>query len=285
MNDKQRVYLPSKRPRATLYYCLALISITLHLVIISAPVLAQSPPKSSTAELSLLPEFRPEPGVYYYDVFINRMRVGKVTIKTVHDDDMYTVEVKGKTRNAISSLYKVQYKGEVKMHPDPIKPLSATIEQRSGTKSRDVSMVFPSENKINVSQQDLKTGEQSTMKEYSLESDTFILDPFSTLFLVRVLDWEVGMAEIFRIFTGKKQYELKLLCKETSRLITDDVEREVWVIQPQVTTLTEPYETKLADYEVLLSKDELREILMIKGKANVGKLVARMRKFTPLPAQ
>ncbi|WP_163337455.1 DUF3108 domain-containing protein [Desulfopila sp. IMCC35008] len=282
MNTGQRICVPSGL-KVVFCSCLFLITLILHCLGIPTLVHADSSTRSSTADLSLLPEFQPEPGVYYYDVFINGMRVGKVTIKTVPDGDTYTIEVKGKTRKAISSLYKVQYKGEVKMQPDPIRPLSATIKQRSGTKIRDVSMMFPSEKKVIVSQQDLKAGEESTVKEYSLESDSFILDPFSTLFLVRALDWEVGMAEIFHVFTGKKTYELKLLCNETSRLATDGVKRDVWVIRPQVTTLTEPFETRLAGYEVLLSRDERREILMIKGKANVGKLVARMRKFTPLP--
>lgn len=266
-------------------FCVLLIALILNFISIPTPVCADSSAKSSAADLSLVPEFQPEPGVYYYDIFISGMRVGKVTIKTVHDGDMYTIEVKGKTRKAISSLYKVQYKGEVKMQPDPIKPLSATIEQRSGTKSRDVSMLFPHENKIIVSQQDVTSGEGATVKEYSLESDTFILDPFSTLFLVRALDWEVGMAEVFHVFTGKRQYELKLLCSEISTLTTDGVKRDVWLIHPQVTTLTQPSETRLAGYEVVLSKDERREILLITGKANVGNLMARMRKFTPLPDQ
>lgn len=239
--------------------------------------------KTSTRQLQLLDEFHPQPGVYYYDVFLGNVRLGKVTIRTEKKGDFYEIEVKGKTRKAISSLYKIRYRGEVLISSTPVKPQSANIEQQSGKRKKEVSVAFPRENLIEVTEQQSGQGEENNTTEYSIESTSFILDPFSTLFLVRAMDWELGMMEIFDVFSGRKQYELRLACTGETTMEYEGIKRDVWVIIPQATPPDKPEEQKLADYEILLSQDDKREVLVINGKTKVGRLTAQLRKFTPLP--
>lgn len=252
-------------------------------VIVTPCASAEAVKKVTTSELDVDPEFQPLSGVYYYDLFLNALRVGKATITVKKEGDLYGIQVKAKTRKAVQSLFKVRYKGEVRMQPQPIRPIAADIESQSGEKKKEVSIRFPETNRIAITETKSNQGKTTKSSEYVLESETFLLDPFSTIFLVRSLDWHVGMAEVFDIFTGKRQYELRLLCQSVANLKLGGVMRDVWVIQPEIVTLTHLRKTKLSNYSIYLSKDEQKDILMISGEPKLGRMVAKMRKFSKLP--
>lgn len=246
-------------------------------------IAAEPAKKVNIEELALDPEFQPVPGIYYYDVFINRLRVGKATISVERDDQYYTIKVAAKSRKMVNSIYKVRYRGEVSMTTDPIRPMSADIEQQAGDKSRQISIDFPDTNRVDVTETKLKKGVEVRQKEYSLESQNFIVDPFSAIFLVRSLDWELGMAEVFDVFTGKRQYELRLYCRAETTIEIQGQPRKVWEIQPRAFSVTDPKKEKMSDFLLYLSMDEQREILMISGRPKAGTMNATLRKFTPLP--
>lgn len=250
---------------------------------VAPAVIAEREKKVSTSQLQVDPEFQPLSGVYYYDLFLNAVRVGKATISVEKDQDLYTIGVRGKTRKAIRTLFKVRYKGEVQMEASPLKPIAADIESQAGERKKEISIRFPQANRMEIRETKTKEGKTTKLHEYVLESDNFVLDPFSTIFLVRSLDWHVGMAEVFDIFTGTRQYELRLLCKSVENIEIEDSLRTAWVIQPEITTLTSPREKKLEKYSLYLSKDEQRDILMISGEPKIGNITVKMRKFNRLP--
>ena len=271
-----------KRGRRLIFCLVVYIICTAFMAETFSAAAAEPGKKVSTSELSVYPEFSPLTGVYYYDLFVNSIRIGKATIAVTRENDLYGLELKAKTRNAVHAVFNVRYRGEVQMEANPLQPITADIESESGEKRKEISIRFPQSNRMEITEKKLR-GEVVRQKDYSLESQTFVLDPFSAIFLVRSLDWHVGMAEVFDIFTGKRQYELRLLCTGEETIEIEGVEREAWVIRPEIVTLTYPRETKLEEYSLYLSKDEQNDILMISGEQKIGNMVAKIRKFTRLP--
>ena len=128
----------------------------------------------------------------------------------------------------------------------------------------------------------LKRGEKVNTQDYFFESESFILDPFSTLFLVQSLDWHVGMAEVFEIVTGKRHYELRLNCDRETTLQIAGEPRDAWVINPRAVKVSDKNEKpRMTSYEIFLSQERTREILLISGKSKVGRVEVRKRKFEP----
>ncbi len=238
--------------------------------------------KENSANLPIDSEFHPEPGTYYYDVYWRKMRVGKATITIAWDGDFYRVIVSGKTNKKISLLYKAKYRGEVKMESRPLTPIKAEIREQSRKKSKTIDMNFPETDRVEAIEVKSEGGKEPRITKREFTSETFVLDPFSTVFLVRQLDWEVGMAEVFDLFTGKKQYELQLLCDSVVTLTVGKKERETWLILPRIRSLNGDEKVKNNNFKLYLSKDERKEVLKIEGAPKIGRIEARIRKFEPL---
>lgn len=236
--------------------------------------------KATSAELDFDDEFEPALGKYYYDVFLKGVKVGRATIEVDRISDAYVVAVTARTRGMLKHLYKVKYKGEVIVTKNPLQPSIASIEEHSGNKKKTIQAEFPEPNKVTTIEKEFKAGGPIAQKEKEFVSDTFILDPFSTVFLIRSLDWQIGTSEVFDIFTGNKQYELHLFCKGEEVLNVDGIDRKAWEIIPQTRSLKQPYKKKMSGFVVYLSQDEHREILKITGEPKIGRIVADLRKYT-----
>ncbi len=224
-------------------------------------------------------EFHPELGTYHYDVQWGGIQVGKVFIIIDKEGDKYRVVVSGKTSQKINLLYRAKYRGEVQFDPDPLTPITAEILQKSRKDTKSIHMTFPQRNR--VESVEVKKGQnkppRTTYREFT--SDTFILDPFSTLFLVRQLDWHVGMAEVFDIFTGKEKYELRLLCDSVTTLKVGKRERSAWLIMPRLISSKDGKEVKKNTLQVYLARDESREVLRIDVEPQVGTVEVHLKKF------
>lgn len=239
--------------------------------------------KTSSKELLLSPEFHPHQGTSYFDVFLGNMKLGKATIEVSREGEEYQIKVAAKTRNFITKLYKVKYRGEVKMLSDPVLPKHAAIVEQTGKRIKSFDIQFPSPNQVDVFQKDTGGGEPTTTKEKSFTSDSFVLDPFSVVYLIRSLEWKKGTAETFDVFTGKKQYELILYCSGETTLTVGKEQRKAWLIHPRTRTLDKERKLALSRWTVYLSQDSRRQILQITGHPSIGKITARMRKFENLP--
>lgn len=263
-----------------------LLFLLLFLQIISAnPCLAdtESIKKQSSAELVVDPEFDPELGTYYYDVYWQKVRVGKATITLKKENDQYTVIVFGRTTSKVNLFYKAKYRGEVALEPDPLKPIKANIIETAGRKKKQTQIVFPQKDTAEATEVESIGDKKTNIEERTFTSETFVLDPFSAVFLVRHLDWHVGMAEVFDIYTGEKEYEIKLFCHSVTSLEVDGIQREAWVIIPYTTSLQKEKRETKSEFTVYLSKDAKKEILKIEGAPRIGRVVAKINKFVPLP--
>ncbi len=237
--------------------------------------------KAESDELPVDVEFHPKLGTYHYDVFWRKMRVGKAAITIERDGEYYRIIVFGKTNKKISVLYKAKYRGEAKVEPLPLVPIKAEIREQTRKKTKTIHMDFPETDRIEAVEVKEERGKETQITKREFTSETFVLDLFSTVFLVRQLDWEVGMAEVFDLFTGKKQYELQLVCDSVVNLVIGKEKREAWLILPRTRSLDGQKKVRDSGFKLYLSKDERKEVLKIEGVPKIGRIEARIRKFTP----
>lgn len=227
-------------------------------------------------------EFNPPAGTYYYDVFLKGIKVGKAEIIISFQDGLHSIAIKARAKNAINRFYKFKYKGETKIKPSALRPLETTITEVAGKKQKDTQIAFPEENRAKSTLIET-TKNKKKISEREVVSDTFILDPFSVFFLVRHLDWHVGMAEIFDVFTGKKHYELRLLCDAVVSKTFGDQTRESWVIIPLVRNVSTGESGPENNFRIYLSTDDSKEIFEIEGDGAIGKMRASLREIVVQP--
>ncbi len=242
---------------------------------------AQSEPEKDSRQRNLDLEFQPDPGTYAYDVLWRGFRVGKASVSTTVEDDLYTVAVNAETHSRFNLLYTFRYRGEVSLKAPPVRPIKAKVTESGGKKEKTTTITFPEEDKATAVRVRTEPGKEREVTTVSAESENFLLDPFSVVFLVRHLDWHVGMAEIFDVFTGRKQYLLTLFCAEVRIKTINDEQREAWVITPTTKEVGKPDAEEKSDFTVYLSKDEKKEILKIEGVPRIGRVEAIMRNFVP----
>lgn len=235
--------------------------------------------RNSLASLPLECCFLPYFGTHYYDVFLRDILIGRATIEVQEIDGTFQIRVNAKTRTVFNSLYNVRYKGEVSFLTDPLTPLNATIEEQTGNKSKQYEMNFAEPDKVNITQVEQKGNQAPKVKEQDFESENFVLDPFSTVYLIRSIAWNEGLTEIFDVVTGSKQYELRLTCTGSLPVEINGDTREAWVIQPETRNLAKPKKSRTTSWQIYLSRDDMREILKISGHPKIGRVEARMRKF------
>ena len=237
--------------------------------------------KPDSSQLPVDLEFRPELGTYFYDIFWKGARVGKAAITIDKDDDLYKIGVHADSNSKVSMLYKFRYKGEVEVEPYPLKPVKAKVTEKAGRKEKKIEFSFPEDDRVEAVEVKSVGGKKRSVTEKRATSTSFIVDPFSVVFLVRHLDWHIGMAEVFDVFTGKKKYQLTLYCKSVVTKTVGDAARQAWEIIPEMIDFTKPEEKKRAEFRIFLSKDEKKEILKIEGAPRIGRVEATIRKFVP----
>ena len=227
--------------------------------------------------------FKPVSGTHYYDVFLGTVKLGKATISVHQEADGYVVKVAARTRRAMQAFYKITYRGHAVVKSEPLSPQSVKIMEQSGKKQKNIEAEYQAPNRLSSVEVTQKKGEKTTVKEKAFESKSFLLDPFSTIFLIRSLDWQVGDRKIFDIFTGKEQFEFELYCSQEKVLKINGTTRKAWKIIPIARTRTQPVKTVMSGWTIYLSQGERKEILQIVGHPKIGKIVAKMRKFEQAP--
>ena len=229
--------------------------------------------QNAIARLALAEDFSPLAGASYYDVFLNGVRLGKATLEVKRNGDDFILEAVARIRSVISSLYTVRYRGHAVMSPKPVQPSEAVIEEQKGSKSKTFLLKFPEPNRASAVQIEARPGKKPTRTHKEFSSESFVLDPFSTVFLIRSLDWRVGDVQVFDILTGRKQYEMRLTCRGETMLDVDGQLLPALEIVLQTRSHEAPRKIKLSGFVIYLSQDSSREILKITGKYKIGRIV------------
>lgn len=237
--------------------------------------------KGASGDLELDEGFEPLAGTYHYDVFLSGAKFGRASVKLDQDGDEYTIAVTARTRGVMKYLYRVKYKGEVHLRAEPLQPTAAKIEEKTSKKTKSIKAEYASPDKIVATEIEKKGDDPKKIKTKEFQSESFILDPFSTVFLIRSLHWQVGTAEIFDLFTGTRQYELLLKCTDKTTVELHGEARPAFIIEPETRTIQEPRKVKMSGTKIYLSNDTRKEILKIEGNPKIGRIVADLRRFDP----
>ena len=236
--------------------------------------------------LSIDPEFQPELGTYHYEVTWQKVIVGYAQVTVGKEEDLHKITVHAETSKKLDRVYKVRYTGESLIGTDPISPVETRIHEKVKSKKKQTTIEFYDDGTIKSVESRSRKKKPDRIKYEEINTDRFTLDPFSAACLVRRLDWEEGVAEVFDVFTGKDQYELQLQCIDRTVIDMSGEKRDVWVIVPDITKLSgeedeEDYEIKQSNVKIYLSADERKELLRIEGYPKIGRVRAQMSKFEP----
>lgn len=109
------------------------------------------------------------------------------------------------------------------------------------------------------------------------------MDIFSAVFLCRSIDWRIGLAERFEVFTGRKTYIVTLNCLEQTRYQQDNIDAiDAWVIAPAVVDPYKPDRTpNLTSTRIYLAADSSKDILKIKTRTGFGTIDVLLTDFVP----
>ena len=277
--------------RRTMPY-LVVIAVTVLLAGIGQSGLAQTPePVTSGKPISVDPKFKPRLGTYYYKFDYNNVSIGIASITINRENDLYKVQVLAQTNDTIDRIYKIRYRGESLMETEPgVASIQTKTQQQVKSKEKDVTIQFNQDGEIKTIEKKSENGGTVDFKVRRLMPERFTVDPFAATYLVRGLDWKVGLEEVFDVYGGKSQYELHLKCTHIQGVDVDGVKRPAYVIIPTVKKLDEEgnvveSKKKPTDTRIYLSADELKDVLKIEASHPLGLFRVTLDKFVPLVRQ
>jgi hypothetical protein len=234
-------------------------------------------------------KFKPRLGTYNYKVEFNSIGIGIASVAVGLDGDLYKMQILAETIGVVDRIYRIRYRGEAITDTDSISPVETKIHQTVKSKEKDLTMLFQDNGTIKTKERKSENGGPAQYDEWKLQTEKFTLDPFSAAYLVRVLDWEAGRAQVFDLYTGKGQYELRLKCDSGSTIDFGGVKRKVWVIIPDLKKMDDnnrPVEMKKkpSSVKIYISADEYKDILKMEASHTLGYFRVVLDSFEPAEA-
>jgi hypothetical protein len=242
--------------------------------------------EDKSRSLPIDPDFKPRLGKYYYNVSFNNVNIGNATIIIDRDEELYKVQVNAQSVGMVDSLYRLRYRGEAIMGTGPLSPVEMKTQQEVGSKEKDLTIKFKDNGSIRTVEKKTENGNAATYDVRKVQTDRFTIDPFSATYLVRGLDWKVGVEKVFDVYPGKYQYELRLRCESLVTIDINGEKRKAWVIIPKVTNLdpqrrAEALKKKPASSKIYVSADELKDVLKFESSHTLGYFRVLMIRFDP----
>jgi len=218
--------------------------------------------------LPIDPDFKPRLGKYYYNVNFNNVSIGNATIIIDRDGELYKVQVNAQSIGMVDSLYRLRYRGEATMGTDPLSPVEMKTQQEVRSAEKDLTIKFQDNGSIRTTEKKSENGNTVTYDMRKIQTDRFTIDPFTATYLVRGLDWKVGVEKVFDVYPGKYQYELRLRC-----------DSQVTHLDPQ--KRAEALKKKPASSKIYVSADELKDVLKFESSHPLGYFRVIMIRFDP----
>jgi len=253
---------------------------------------AQPPASAGDGKpVSIDPKFKPRLGTYYYKFDYNNVSIGIASITINRENDLYKVQVLAQTNDTIDRIYKIRYRGESLMDTEPgIASIQTKMQQQVKSKEKDMTIQFNQGGEIKTIEKKSENGGTVDFQVRRLMPEKFTVDPFAATYLVRGLDWKVGLEEVFDVYGGKSQYELHLKCSHIQGVDVDGVKRPAYVIIPTVKKLDEngnivEPKKKPADTKIFVSADQFKDVLKIEATHTLGFFRVTLDRFVPLVRQ
>ena len=242
---------------------------------------------ASLVAAAALEEFRPPLGIYHYRFAWRGAPVARADIEVRRDGEEYLLRVRGQTAPVLDLLYRVRYRGEARIDPTDLSLIESWLEERKGRKRTDVTRMRVDEpGSVVIEQTRRDAGKPRREKTLELEVDGPVLDPFAFALMARSVDWEVGIAERFRVVVEDEIWEVELNCIEKTVLEVAGEKREAWVVVPTGERVDdeegddEDDESVVDELLVYVSADAGREVLAVRSNTRFGTVSLELEAFT-----
>jgi len=266
----------NKRNIATLFY-IAFFS----LIPFSSRIIA-SESETQNKPLPVDHKFTPRAGTYYYLFDLNDIGIGSGSVSIGKEGDLYKVNISAQTNSSIDRLYRIRYKGENLINTDS-HPVESKINQLVKSVKKDTIISFHEDGTIKTIEKKYNKG-KTDLNTREIHTEKFTLDPLSVTYLVRILDWKVGVEQVFDLYNGKDKYLLRLKCNGKTTFYSGEEYREAWIITPAINRITkggDDNKKKPIEMKILVSADEMKDVLEIEASYKFGHLRAIMERFAP----
>ncbi|MBW2244059.1 MAG: DUF3108 domain-containing protein [Deltaproteobacteria bacterium] len=233
---------------------------------------------------AMLAEFDPPLGVYHYSLEWANSVVARADLRVSLDDDVYRVEVEGQTEGIARRLYQVRYRGEAAIDAEDMSAIESVIVRDRDGRIRETRTFFRPGEPVIVEETRRRPDKPTRQSVSEVEAGSGALDPFSLLFMARVVDWDVGVAERFEVVSGDDLWMVDLNCVDRVAIEVAGGEREAWIVIPTAEKVGEESDRPFV-YEVALfvSADSARDVLKVRTRTRVGTARLRLERFSPEP--
>ena len=219
-------------------------------------------------------------GTYNYTVSWQGIPAADATITVGQEGLFYNVKASAKTYSGIDLFYKLRFAVAGTISTIDFLPVKTTIRHQENSKVKTTAIDYLENGDISA----IRMQQGKNTKSITFDPRNFTLEPISAGFLARGVDWEVGKQISLDTFNGKSRYLIELTCTDKKKVVVNDVEREVWVINPKVKKLTMPDEnSKLHQASIYLTADKEREVLQIDSDVFIGTVRTELDSFVPDP--
>lgn len=226
--------------------------------------------------------FQPRLGSYYYTIEWGDIRAATATVSVKRDGDYYRIVGDTKTTKIIDQIFRIRYRGEGIIRSKDYSPVETVLDSRKRSSRKRTEIRFLENGDIEVAITKTKGKKDPTTQIRKVQPDSFVLEPFSAIFLARGFNWSKGETQRFEIITGKKKYLITLACLGKGVVSQGDKKIEAWIIQPIITRLDKPDKSsKNKGIRLYLSTDHSRDLLKIKTKTVVGTVALKLIRFEP----
>ena len=226
--------------------------------------------------------FKPPLGVYTYVTSWQGIPAAEATLKIEKINNKYKVNTEVKTYSVIDIFYKLRFYAESIIAADSLHPESLNINQFENSKKKSITVNFSTNGEI-YSKRVQKNGE---IKEEKFNTNNMTLDPYSAVFMARSLPWNIGVSRDFDVYNGKTRYIVTLKVSNKIKMDVNGEDKEVWVIIPKVSNLTNMKENnKLREAKIYVTADENKDIVKIWSSVFIGAVTSKLTKFSPQISQ
>lgn len=228
--------------------------------------------------ISDIKQFKPKLGVFNYEAAWQGIPAADVSVEVDTDGLHYFVNVSARTLSAIDIFYRMRYEANGVLSAPDFLPMKSTYDQKENSRAKITEITYMDSGEV----RSYRKREGKDAETMQFNPNNIMLDPFSSIFLARALDWKLGDVRKFDVFNGKSRYLITLSAIDKTKIDVNGVMKDVWVISPTVDNLTsKKANKKLREARIYVTADTDRDIVKIASSVFIGEVTATLTAFTP----
>lgn len=182
----------------------------------------------------------------------------------------------------IDVFYRLRHTSESVFDARTLRPQQFSSHQRENSRERGSEIQFEEDGRIRST--NYKSGGETASLDF--RSENLTLDPISAAFVARSLPVDQAREISFDVFNGKHRYLISFVVEGREQVAVGKKTYDAFRVVPSVQKLTDTEgEKRLQSAKIWVSADDSREVLKLESKVMIGKVSAKLAKFTPRSAQ